>query len=316
MIANNSFIECTPISFCEGSDTERSVAPNKVQFINNIFYNLTDSLIYNTFDDISGISFSGNLINNNNQKTIEGFKKTSISVNKSSSISIPIAAKNPNNNSFDSLYKESLARLTTMLSLQPGFSDLKRLEQIESNANIECGAKWFRQLNNFNKPKQINAKCKNAECIISCLAKSNNAKLNITLTGTEYNFSTPILLITAVSFTASTKKKIQLSNGAGAAEFLIQVIAGNDFSLNHVTLTLRSFRTKSFISTDTSGSSKHSNFSFLIVRFEFERHIFYCRKYSVADSILINNCYLANSQGHYLIFFRKMIRKDIIMLKN
>ncbi|MEO6541148.1 MAG: polysaccharide lyase 6 family protein, partial [Ferruginibacter sp.] len=64
LIANNSFFECTPIGIGIGSDTERSVPPRDIQFLNNIFYNTTDKLIYNSYDDISGISFSGNMVSN------------------------------------------------------------------------------------------------------------------------------------------------------------------------------------------------------------------------------------------------------------
>ena len=62
IIANNSFYECAPASFCEGSDKERSVAPYNVAFVNNLFYNTRDSALFYYYDDISKISFTGNVL--------------------------------------------------------------------------------------------------------------------------------------------------------------------------------------------------------------------------------------------------------------
>ena len=44
VIANNSFYNCTPLSFCDGSDVERSATPSNVAFINNIYFNNTDNI--------------------------------------------------------------------------------------------------------------------------------------------------------------------------------------------------------------------------------------------------------------------------------
>jgi poly(beta-D-mannuronate) lyase len=76
LVANNSFIESTPIGFGIGSDKERSVPPNDVQFLNNVFYNKSDSLIYNVYDSINGINFFGNQYSSFVKQTAgSGFKK-------------------------------------------------------------------------------------------------------------------------------------------------------------------------------------------------------------------------------------------------
>jgi hypothetical protein len=79
VVANNSFYNCTPISFCEGSDAERSTPPSNVYFFNNTFYNNRDSLIYHVYDNISGISFANNIVSKAvPQPLTKGFTKTSL----------------------------------------------------------------------------------------------------------------------------------------------------------------------------------------------------------------------------------------------
>jgi len=75
-IANNKFYECSPISLCEGSDTERTLPPDNVIFARNTFYNTKDSAIYKAYDDIKGFHFEKNTVNNAvRQKLPDGFEK-------------------------------------------------------------------------------------------------------------------------------------------------------------------------------------------------------------------------------------------------
>ena len=78
-ITGNSFYECSPLSFCEGSDTERTLPPENVLFSKNTFYNTRDSNIYKTYDDIKGINFENNKVSLNvSQYLGNGFEKASI----------------------------------------------------------------------------------------------------------------------------------------------------------------------------------------------------------------------------------------------
>ena len=127
VVAGNSFFQCAPISLCEGSDTERSVVPNNVLFANNIFYNTKDSTIYNTYDDISGLSFSGNLVTKTLAKTLSvGFEKSNLSSLKTGSVALPAAFNNLTCSFSDSVQKVSQERLGTRLSETPGFANGER----------------------------------------------------------------------------------------------------------------------------------------------------------------------------------------------
>jgi len=90
-IVNNTFYESSPISLCEGSDAERTLPPDNVNFSNNAFYNTLDSIIYNVFDDIKGIHFTNNKVSDKiSQPLPDGFAKTIL---PSSVSNIPIAEK-------------------------------------------------------------------------------------------------------------------------------------------------------------------------------------------------------------------------------
>jgi poly(beta-D-mannuronate) lyase len=67
------------------------LAPDNVNFSNNLFYNTLDSIIYNVFDDIKGIHFTSNKVSDKiSQPLPDGFAKT---VLPSSVSNIPIAEK-------------------------------------------------------------------------------------------------------------------------------------------------------------------------------------------------------------------------------
>ena len=79
-ITGNIFFECSPLSFCEGSDAERTLPPENVSFTKNSIYNTRDSCIYTAHDEIKGISFSSNEVSKNIvQELPVGFNKTILS---------------------------------------------------------------------------------------------------------------------------------------------------------------------------------------------------------------------------------------------
>lgn len=60
--SNNVFIDCDNVQFCVGSDEERSAVPENCQVADNVFIHRNRQKIFSVFDDISGISFTGNLL--------------------------------------------------------------------------------------------------------------------------------------------------------------------------------------------------------------------------------------------------------------
>ena len=63
--SNNTFVNCDYIQLCAGSDAERSAVPQNTVVNNNIFYNEKKDDLFTVYDDISGISFNGNILSEN-----------------------------------------------------------------------------------------------------------------------------------------------------------------------------------------------------------------------------------------------------------
>lgn len=63
VFSNNTFIDCDYVQLCAGSDKERTAVPVDTKIENNIFYHSTAKGIFTAYDDISGISFKNNYLN-------------------------------------------------------------------------------------------------------------------------------------------------------------------------------------------------------------------------------------------------------------
>nr|AZA04900.1 alginate lyase [uncultured Sunxiuqinia sp.] len=61
--SNNTFVNCDHVQLCAGSDAERSAVPIDTKVENNVFYNDSKKDLFTAYDDISGISFSNNYLN-------------------------------------------------------------------------------------------------------------------------------------------------------------------------------------------------------------------------------------------------------------
>lgn len=73
-INNNTFINCDYVQLCAGSDAERSAVPQTTSMSNNIFWNEAKDDVFTAYDDISGISFDGNILSPNIKSLGAGFK--------------------------------------------------------------------------------------------------------------------------------------------------------------------------------------------------------------------------------------------------
>ncbi len=82
-IENNSIIESDHIQLAAGSDLERSAVPIRTSFKNNLIFNKDRSDTFTIYDDISGISFDNNRINNVKDFSIEsGFINKRIGIKR------------------------------------------------------------------------------------------------------------------------------------------------------------------------------------------------------------------------------------------
>ncbi len=311
VVANNSFFECSPFNFCLGSDAERTETPRNVQFLGNIFYNSRDGIAYISNDNISGIQFTGNPVSNSIQQGLtNGFVKTSLTTKQAGSFPLPNSSAATKLLIPDSIQSESQTRLSAPLSSTPGFSDEKRLLQIGENARSGCGAKWFGQQYTPTAKKEIKVDCKTAADIVQQVNKNQQAKLIINLTGTEYNFTEPVNIVTDILITTAQKTAIHFAGHGSAGDFIFQMKAGKTFAMRHLKLNLDGVKTNSFISTDTSQSCNHS--SFILTDCEINNtggQFFKAALSSVADSIIINNCSFNDGKGMLFNFMAEVDKK-------
>jgi poly(beta-D-mannuronate) lyase len=79
LIENNSIMESDHIELAAGSDEERSAPPMSTSFRNNLVYNEGGASIIAVHDDISGIHFEGNVLNEVEEPVIaDGFTSRSV----------------------------------------------------------------------------------------------------------------------------------------------------------------------------------------------------------------------------------------------
>ena len=78
---NNIVVDSDHIQLCAGSDEERSAPPSGTTMHNNIFMSKTNLNPFTIYDDVSGISFEGNVLNEEADVAIDsGFSKAPYSV--------------------------------------------------------------------------------------------------------------------------------------------------------------------------------------------------------------------------------------------
>jgi poly(beta-D-mannuronate) lyase len=78
-IENNTLINIDHVHLAAGSDTERSAVPKRSSIKNNLFFNENGEAPFSVFDDITGISFSGNLSNKlSDNKIVSGITEQNL----------------------------------------------------------------------------------------------------------------------------------------------------------------------------------------------------------------------------------------------
>lgn len=82
-INNNVVLDCDNIQLCAGSDDERSAIPIGSSFSNNLIISNFNLKPFTIYDDVSGIQFSGNLMNEKSESPfVKGFEKIEMTFTK------------------------------------------------------------------------------------------------------------------------------------------------------------------------------------------------------------------------------------------
>ncbi len=294
IIANNSFYECSPISFCEGSNAERSLQPKNVQFINNLFYNKKDTSFYHIYDDISGIKFANNVVSKEvNSKLINGFSKSTIQLENIGKVAIPKTIETSNIS--DSIQRIIGSALTITSKLGIGYISKFNYNSVLQNAKTKCGATWYTSI--LDNQKFVNVNCSTSQEIIKALEENSNNKLIIHLTNDTYSFNSSIALNKDIEIVNDSKSLIKIES-TKPLSYLFEIKGNHKLSIKNLNLNLSSLNTSTFITSDTSGTSNHSNFVMQNCSItEYNGEFFKAAKSSLLDSIIVTNCSWTNGKG-------------------
>jgi len=303
VIANNSFVDCSPMSFCEGSDAERSVQPKNTQFVNNLIYNTLDTAIYFQNDDISGIHFSGNAVQTSaKQQRTNGFLNTNVTFSKLDNIGLPSAAIHLTQLS-DSLQLASNERLHHNLFETAGFSDMKTFKTITANAYSSTGANWFSKKTAKFAIKNLVLPCATGSQIVAALKNTQTKNITIVLTGNTYSFDEPLEITKNVVIQSTTKGIIQFNMADANLRYCIQLHGGYALTLKNLQIDLGNLHNQAFITADSSGSTLHSQLNISNCIFKNGNQTFFnAPKSCVLDSMIVKNNVFAHFKGSLFHF--------------
>lgn len=303
VIANNSFVECSPMSFCEGSDAERSVQPKNTQFVNNLIYNTLDTAIYFQNDDISGIHFSGNAVQTSaKQQRTNGFLNTNITFSKLDNIGLPSASIHLTKLS-DSLQLASTERLHHNLFETAGFSDMKTFKTITAIAYSSTGANWFAKKAISIAAKHIVLPCATGSQIVAALKNTQTKNITIVLTGNTYSFDEPLEITKNVVIQSTTKGNIQFNMADANLRYCIQLHGGYALTLKNLHVDLGNLHNQAFITADSSGSTLHSQINISNCSFKNGNQTFFnAPKSCVLDSMIVKNNVFVHFKGSLFHF--------------
>ncbi|MBC7902108.1 MAG: DUF4957 domain-containing protein, partial [Gemmatimonadaceae bacterium] len=303
LIANNSFINCSPISLCEGSDKERSLTPANTLFLNNTFANQRDTAVMNIHDDISGISFIGNSRGFETPPVegeifTQGF--TEIAIPQNLSATFTADTKNAVVIS-DSIRQVAKSRGVNLPTHSPGFDANSVFTRVLKNATSRAGAGWYRP--KVEKKITTNVNCKNATELIRAIESPGAVHIN--LTGTFYEIDRPLKISKKVTLSGKRQPAIKIKNGNNTSLF---IVSGNgSLTIKNISIDGSQIKSKNFIESDSTGSSNHFNLAILnctitgLSRGQGCENIVFVHKNTLADSILINYCVFQNNSANLIM---------------
>jgi len=296
LVANNTFIDCAPMSFGEGSDKERSQAPSNVLVLNNLFANTKDSLLYRAYDKTDGFIFSGNLTNQVDKQLLpKGFTSTPFRFFSGDSISCPTHPLVNSTYWQDSVMQNAPDASLLTIQAKAGIISTKRLQAIKRLANAGTGAGWFSPSIKNQVHKKID--CSNGNELFQVMNEPTAERLTIHLTGTNYEIPLPIQIKGNITLTATHTDTIRFTIATTGTPFVFQIMAGSSLTLSKLLVYLNKSTARAFIATDSSGHHKHSWFRMHDCKIiNNQQSFFYAYKTSVADSInLYNNQFFLGS---------------------
>ena len=208
LVENNTLVNSDHIQLAAGSDTERSAIPIRTAFKNNLIFNDDKRDPFTIYDDISGISFEGNMINAVDGVQIpDGFASNDFAVSK------------------------TVSGLTVSQSEEIGISpDLKLIQK------DEVGTDWYPKPSAgavFDQGKVISVK-PGIDTISAALKEAEDSDI-LSLAGGDYTVTRVLNLDKAVTLRAKSKlSNVSLAFERGA---LFEIQDGGNLKLSGLSIT-------------------------------------------------------------------------------
>jgi poly(beta-D-mannuronate) lyase len=294
LILQNTFLRCAPITFGEGSDAERTLAPERVWMIQNAILNESAFPAYLAHDRLDGIQGSDNRYQYQPDRfALSGWQKIgnsnipSKSTNTAPAQSAPVALSDSLSVRWQQWQIESTDRIDQSLSKTFQLPSSDVLAAARNTIQKKSGTSWFVPTEP-TVPTFKKVTAPDTKTLIALL--KNKEPQHITLTGKTYRLTEP-LIIQSKLIIEGKSKNIDWNTDQIATCLYIQ--GGASLELRNLHLKGNQIQARYFIQTDTTGPSEKTRFD--MVKSSFQGHgpsmkaWFYASKTSLADQIYIRN---------------------------
>lgn len=305
VIANNTFLNCSPFSISEGKDTERSVDPKNVLLLNNLFYSDKTGPLCYTVPTIDSVFAAGNVYSASlTNPGVSGFNAGAIGLQKWDSKGFPVIGASGANNAtkkiLDSLNTIASARGVPAFSNTIGANSLSYFKALFANAP-KLGNSWESKkmsaaTSATNSQKTITVSTfRELETAISISTHSN-----IILKAGTYTFEKPIIIKGNITIT---------SNGAvvsfttiSAMDQLFTLQQNAQVTLQNSSINASAVSAQHFIAVTSDGSGIHNSIGITGCKIQgfTGTAILMAPKSSYLDKITIQNCAFENNKATLL----------------
>ena len=275
VIANNTFLNCSPFSISEGKDAERSVDPKNVLLLNNLFYsNKTGPLCYTvpTIDSVfaAGNVFSASLTN----PGVSGFNAGAITLQKWGSKGFPVIGASGANNAtkkmLDSLNKIGTNRLSSPLNSIVGANSLAYFKALFANAPT-LGNSWESKKTNAATSATTSAAAGTANAGTTIAQKTitvstaveladaaaTASATNVILKAGLYQFEKPITIKGKITITSNSATVNFTTTGPIDQLFTLEQNA--QLTLRTININASGVQSQNFIAVNSNGSGIHNS---------------------------------------------------------
>ena len=306
VIANNTFLNCTPFSISEGKDAERSVDPKNVLLLNNLFYaNKPGPLCY-TVSTIDSVYAAGNVFSTSlTNPGMSGFSVGAISLQKWDSKGFPVIGASGANNTtkkfLDSLNTIASTKGVPAFSNTVGANSLNYFKALFANAP-KLGNSWESKKTNTTIASATIAQKTITVSSVSELetAISAGANSKIILKPGTYTFSGPIVIKGITTITSNGAAVNFATSSAMINLFTLQKDA--QLTLRNSSINAAGLTAQHFMAVTRDGSGIHTNIQITASKiFNFAgATIILAPKSSYLDNITIQNSVFENNKATLL----------------